>query len=235
MAGYSKGRFVRERFALASRQLHQITILQITLIRVYTMNRSFYLMFLFLVVVFAFNTNSFYTQLSHYLANQGVLEQSISTVYSIDNERRVDQLAHLMGADTLDQERVLLSLVDQINQKFAEITNTEQTLKAYNLFISFFVVALTGLATLFSSYQQFKNPPAASQRFAVWVLILTFVSTIGNSAALHLNNEIETVHERSKKAYEIREGLFANYAALKENQGDVMLLKLQYESYISGL
>ncbi len=202
------------------------------------MNRSFYLMALFLVVVLWINTNSFVTQLLHYSAQPGAEKLVVAErtfLYPFEYDRREDRLAIQMGADTLSQDNLLPKLVEQINRKRAEITKMEQSLKSYNLFIGFFVVVLTGLATLFSSYQQFKRPPAAAQRFAIWVLILTFISTVGNSATLHLTNEIESVHERINQSYQIRESLFKDYADCQENNRDFNILRLQYESYISDL
>lgn len=177
---------------------------------------------LFLVFVIVFSINIFYTQVLNYSNNVIELNK--------------DLLNDLKGFDDNDGNIVLQKLIAKINLKLSDVARTEKTLKQFNLIISFLVVVLTGLATLFTSIQSFKEQtPLTKKRLTIWVLILTFVSTIGNSGILQLNKEIDSIGSRQKKIMEMREKLFVEYNSYRDNQKELEILEIKYESYLSDL
>jgi len=174
-----------------------------------------------LLAIAGFSFSSFYGQLLKYT----------ETVVEFNHNKLLD----LKGFDGEDGSNNLQKLVGNINQKYTEVAKEEKSLKSYNLILSFFVVILTGLATLFTSIQNFKNQPVLTNKITIWVLVLTFISTIGNSSSLYLNKEIENTGNRLKRITELRENLFVEYNSYKENKNDLKILEIKYESYISNL
>jgi len=185
------------------------------------MNLKVMLVCLALLAITGFSFSTFYGQLLNYTG----------TVAEVNDNKMLD----LKGFDGDDESNNLQKLIGSINQKYTEVAKEEKSLKRYNLILSFFVVILTGLATLFTSIQNFKNQPVLTNKITIWVLVLTFISTVGNSSSLYLNKEIEYTGNRLKKITELRENLFVEFNSYKENKYDLNILEIKYESYISDL
>ncbi len=184
-------------------------------------NFKLMLVCLVLLAITGFSLRTFYGQLLDYTG-------SVNEISDI-------KLLDLKGFDGDDGSNKLQKLVGSINKKYTEVAKEEKSLKSYNLILSFFIVILTGLATLLSSIQNFKNQPVLTNKITIWVLVLTFISTVGNSSSLYLNKEIEYKGIKIKKITELRENLFVEFNSYKENKKDLNILEIKYESFISDL
>jgi hypothetical protein len=184
------------------------------------MKYATYLLGVVLLILLVINGINFSRQLSFYTGYGFRIDESVVT--------------SLKGFDADDEGHALRALVGKINARVSALNESTRKLKLYNIIAIFTATALTGLAALLTSIHSLKGSGTLDKRISVWVIALTFVSTLGNSAGAHLNQEQEELNVKMQQVEKLREDLFTAYRTSRENNDDVKLLLLNYESRLSG-